>query len=169
MATILHTWHPQLEEWMRRGAIVVVAQTPGLVERLLRVIDPGTGDVVVVDSFTAGKRQLMLKPRLLITELRLGEYNGLHLALRAQAQAVPTVVIGDADPVLQRDAAAMGATYVTVDGPIADRIQALLPLTRGLPPTTPARDVAWGAYSAHAPWDPASAWHTVLETPATTH
>jgi hypothetical protein len=53
-----------------------------------------------------------LEPDLLITELKLGEHNGLHLALRARAKSVPAVVIGEPDPVLERDAFQLGAMFL---------------------------------------------------------
>ena len=131
---------------MKRRTVLVVARTPGLVDALLPVLDPRANDVVVAHSFTAGKRQLALQPDLLITELRLGEYNGLHLALRAQAQSVPTIVIGHADPVLQREAVNLGASYVATDEPVAGPVEALLH-DMGLQPTV--SDIAWGMYSGH--------------------
>jgi hypothetical protein len=50
-----------------------------------------------------------------ISEVRLGEYNGLHLASRARANAIPVVVIGGADHVLERDAREMDVLYVHDD------------------------------------------------------
>src|SRR5690606_29444671 len=51
-------------------------------------------------------------PALLISEVRLGEYNGLHLALRARARDIPAVIVGDADPVLEHDARQLGAAFL---------------------------------------------------------
>ena len=150
---------------MKRPIILIVAQSPGLVETLLPVVDPGINDVIVVDSFTGGKQHLMLQPHLLVTELRLGEYNGLHLALRAQAHDVPAIVIGDADAVLQRDAATFGASYVTLDEPIAERVHTLLQRAVRLHRRVPATDVSWQVYPAHARASgTGSAWDAVLAT-----
>jgi hypothetical protein len=165
VATKLQSEEPQLEEWMTRPTVLVVAQTPGLVDTLLPVLGP-SANVVVVSSFAAGKRQLVFQPRLLITELRLGEYNGLHLALRAQAHGVASVVLGAADPVLQRDAIALGATYLTMDEPIAERIEALLHAAT-LQPRVPATDVAWGVYSGQAQPSGTAVWQAVLAPRAT--
>ena len=154
---------------MKRPIILVVAQSPDLVDTLLPILDPGANDVIVVDSFTGGKQHLMLQPHLLITELRLGEYNGLHLALRAQAYEVPAIVIGDADPVLQRDAASFGASYLTLDEAVAERVQTLLQRTVRLRPRVPATDVSWQVYPGHArPSGTASPWEAVLATRITT-
>src|SRR5690242_13904673 len=53
-------------------------------------------------------------PLLLVTEVRLGAYNGLQLALRARTAGPRVTVIvmsGYADTVLQRDAERAGATF----------------------------------------------------------
>jgi DNA-binding response OmpR family regulator len=91
---------------------LVVAQTPSLVTALLSHLDSSSYDVTVVRGFAAGKTHLDLEPDLLLTELRLGEYNGLHLALRAGAARIPAAVIGEPDTVLERDAAKLGASYI---------------------------------------------------------
>ena len=53
-------------------------------------------------------------PDLLVTEVKLGEFNGLQLAIRAHVHSpmIPTIVIGDDDIVLERDALAQQARYV---------------------------------------------------------
>jgi DNA-binding response OmpR family regulator len=66
----------------------------------------------LVTSFDDAKARLPSRPDLLISEVRLAEYNGLHLVSRAQALGIRSIVIGEADPVLERDAHDMGATYL---------------------------------------------------------
>jgi|SRR5437764_14439246 len=54
-------------------------------------------------------------PDLLMTDVRLGAYNGLHLVIRAHAAhpEMPAIVVDtDHDPVLEREANEAGATYV---------------------------------------------------------
>jgi DNA-binding NtrC family response regulator len=53
-------------------------------------------------------------PDLLVTEVKLGEFNGLQLAIRAHIHSpmISTIVIGDDDIVLERDALAEQARYV---------------------------------------------------------
>ena len=53
-------------------------------------------------------------PDFLVTEVRLGEFNGLQLAIRAHVHSptISTIVIGDDDIVLERDALAQQARYV---------------------------------------------------------
>jgi two-component system response regulator RegA len=88
-----------------------VAETLSLVSSLS---DMGF-QVTVSDNFRDARARLMSAPALLITELRLGEYNGLHLVFRAKsirpdiAAIIRTQI---ADPLLQLEAERMGATFV---------------------------------------------------------
>jgi DNA-binding NtrC family response regulator len=93
------------------------------------------------DFVGARARLLASPPHLLVTNIRLGAYNGLHLAHLAATLALPTrvIVYGDADSVaLAREAQIAGAFYVP-----GQRIAAALPayLDAELPPTD-RRDVA---------------------------
>ena len=67
---------------------------------------------MIAASFAAAKQQIDEHPSLVVSEVRLGEYNGLHLALRAQVRGVPAVLIGEPDSVLEREAAQLGAVYL---------------------------------------------------------
>ena len=67
----------------------------------------------VVVGFAAAKEALAARPDLLITELKLGAHNGLHLAIRAGVQGTPTIIVGDPDPVLEREARRQHATYLS--------------------------------------------------------
>jgi DNA-binding NtrC family response regulator len=67
------------------------------------------------DFANARARLLARPPDLLVTNSRLGAYNGLHLAYLAAAAPLPTrvVIYGDADSVaLAREAQSAGAFYV---------------------------------------------------------
>jgi DNA-binding NtrC family response regulator len=71
--------------------------------------------VIASDNFHEAKALLREPPALLVSELRLSEYNGLHLVLRAKSArpdmaAIVTTQV--ADPVLQAEAERMGATFV---------------------------------------------------------
>lgn len=72
-------------------------------------------EVALVTSFAGAKVQLQSGIDLLVSEIRLGEYNGLHLASRAHAHHIPAVVLGESDVVLERDAQQMGVAYVPFD------------------------------------------------------
>jgi DNA-binding NtrC family response regulator len=72
---------------------------------------------IVAETFLDAKRALTsVRPSVLVTAVRLREYNGLHLVSRARARwpGLPTLVTCDADdPVLHREAQRFGATFVT--------------------------------------------------------
>lgn len=72
--------------------------------------------VTLTDNFEMAKRLLTrLSPLVLVTEVRLGAYNGIHLALRcSMAPTRVTVVVTSSfpDAIQQRDVEAIGATFV---------------------------------------------------------
>jgi DNA-binding NtrC family response regulator len=75
-------------------------------------------DAVAVTSFDDALRALRTsRPDLLATEVRLGDYNGLHLALRAHAlyPELPIIVIGSEKDGAS-DAESFGATFLPLSG-----------------------------------------------------
>lgn len=72
--------------------------------------------VTVADGFTSARARLVRRPpAVLVTEIRLGYHNGLHLAHIARWRRRQTILVVTShhrDPVLTRDAAALGATFV---------------------------------------------------------
>jgi len=94
-------------------SVLVVAPTPQLAATLTGWLTEAGCGVILVTSFSAGKSRLADGPSILISEIRLGDYNGLHLALRAKASDIPTIVVGNADPVLEREAERLGVAYLT--------------------------------------------------------
>ena len=102
---------------------------PNLSDFAVLVVDPDPADRLFVttaliaagfgirtaDNYHDARSLLAVsRPLLLMTEVRLGAYNGLQLALRARAATprIPVLVMsGWADPVLQRDAESAGATF----------------------------------------------------------
>jgi DNA-binding NtrC family response regulator len=68
-------------------------------------------------DFHSARLLLAYRPHLLITELRLGQYNGLHLVLHASVvrpRMAAIVASRSGDAVVQRDAETMGATFVQI-------------------------------------------------------
>ena len=94
---------------------IVVVSEPGLANDLVTWLRAETYRVTTVGTFAAAKAQLRSQPNLVITQLKLGEHNGLHVALRARCQGIPAVVIGEPDAVFERDAVQLGASYVTTE------------------------------------------------------
>ena len=99
--------------WRQRA--LLVAPTVELARNLSRWLTDEGYRVALVASFAEGKASLCSDPDLLVAEVRLGEYNGLHLASHARARGVPAVVVGDADVVLERDAHEMHIAYAYSD------------------------------------------------------
>jgi DNA-binding response OmpR family regulator len=97
----------------RRHHVVIVAQNPALATALLSWLGSAGYELAIVTTFAAAKALLDTEPALLISEVKLGEYNGLHLALRARGRSIPAIVIGPQDPVLRKDAEELGASYLT--------------------------------------------------------
>jgi DNA-binding response OmpR family regulator len=71
--------------------------------------------ITVAESFQEAKHAMRVPPLLLIAEVRLGEFNGLHLVLRGRASrpAMAAIVTSETDdPVIRTEAEAMTATFV---------------------------------------------------------
>jgi DNA-binding response OmpR family regulator len=98
---------------LSRPHVLVVTQNRAVANTLLSALLPQGFELSVVTTFTAAKTRLQTHPDLVIADVKLGAYNGIHLAVRAQAVEIPALVIGPDDPVLRRDAVAMGATYLS--------------------------------------------------------
>jgi DNA-binding response OmpR family regulator len=95
--------------------ILVVAQSTSLASRLLTWLGDAQHEVVVANTFGAAKHHLATHPDLLIAEVKLGEYNGLHLALRGRALGIPAIVLGAADEAFSRQAEQLGAEYASTE------------------------------------------------------
>jgi len=66
---------------------------------------------VCVDFSSARSRLIASPPDLLVANIRLRDYNALHLVLRASAQTRCIVYATHHDPLLAREAQAAGAFY----------------------------------------------------------
>lgn len=93
--------------------VLVVVPTGGVTRTLAPSLRSAGFEPDVVSDFASAKEVLGTCPELLITELKLGAFNGLHLAIRAGAQGTPTIIIGEPDPVLEAEAKRQHARYVT--------------------------------------------------------
>ena len=91
---------------------VLLVGPSGLVQSLAPILTAAGYELTVVADFGRARALLDSHPDLLITELKLGNYNGLHLAIRAHAANTPAIVVGTPDPVLEAEAERQGATYV---------------------------------------------------------
>jgi hypothetical protein len=102
--------------------LVVNADPLQLTEQVLAIAE-GAFPVVGVDSYEVGRALLhRMSPDILVASVRLGRHNGLHLSLLASLERglKATIVVGDADPVLQSEAIRMGARYLVTPCSRAD-------------------------------------------------
>lgn len=85
--------------------------------------------VTLADNFHQAKTLLDMQPPLvLVTEVRLGAYNGLQLALRHDeglGRPAAIVMSAFADPVLQQEAERAGATFVVKPVPEPELVAAV--------------------------------------------
>jgi DNA-binding response OmpR family regulator len=93
--------------------VLVVAPSRPLARELAAILKSAGYAPIVVSDFVVAKTLLEARPDFLISELKLGAYNGLHLAIRAAGQSTPAIIIGDADPVLQAEAERYKAAFLT--------------------------------------------------------
>ena len=95
--------------------ILVVAPTHDVADRIRRCA--AGHEIVVRADFGSAKSELDRQPPdLLIAQVRLGAFNGLHLAIRAQGLGLPTqtILIGERDAVLESEARQQHARYLTL-------------------------------------------------------
>jgi DNA-binding response OmpR family regulator len=106
--------------------------------------------VTCVNTFAAARLHLQMKPGVVITELKLGAYNGLHLAVRANATRIPVVVLGERDAFFEREARQLGTTYIAYDEATRERIVSYVDTTIRSASTSDASQVSWIGKSAIA-------------------
>lgn len=108
----------------QRHQILIVAETQALANKLRGWLNASGYWTTVVGSYAAAKFHLEMQPSMAIAELRLGEYNGLQLAVRASSSHVPVLVLGERDRFFEHEAEQLGAAYLAVDDLDSDRIVA---------------------------------------------
>jgi DNA-binding NtrC family response regulator len=112
----------------RRSILIVEPNRAQLIETASALRSIGYL-VSEASDFNEGNRILSSEPPdLLITGLKLGAYNGLHLVVRAHARhpEMATIVTSDtADPVLEAEARKHNATYLTKPWQNQDFIRAI--------------------------------------------
>jgi len=95
--------------------VLVVAPHADVAETVVGWLTSQGHETRLVTDFVSAKPELDAHPPdLLVTEIKLGAFNGLHLAIRAHSQCTrtSTIVIGDADNALEREAFEQHASYV---------------------------------------------------------
>lgn len=97
-------------------SLLLVDDDLSLLGALSRFMADSGFQVVPCSTFEDAKREIgTLRPDILITDVRLGAYNGLQLALLARDVRPDVRVVvfsGFDDPVLKQEARRIGATYL---------------------------------------------------------
>ena len=110
--------------------VLVVSPTPSVAKAVVASARANGYRTVVVHSFVEAKKHLALGPNLVVTELKLGEFNGLHLALRAATTDIPAIVIADA--AFEHEVEHFGATWIAQDALSGEALQtAMLRVLQG--------------------------------------
>ena len=111
------------------NTILVVDDSPSSVAGLVDAFAASGLTAAGAHGFADALKMLEgVEPELLVTGVRLGPYNGLHLLMRVRAlyPRAAAIVLGPADPMLAGDARALGAeAYLTTHSPEAVLFAAL--------------------------------------------
>ena len=95
--------------------ILVATQNRVLAENLRDWLDAEGYTTILADTYAAAKVHLDLQPAAIIASVKLGEYNGLHLAIRAKTNQIPALIVGERDCFFLHEAEHLGATYIAID------------------------------------------------------
>ena len=135
--------------------VLVVSPTPSIAQALTFSVRRSGYQPVVVARFADAKQHLTALPHLLVTELKLGEYNGLQLAIRAMGLSIPTIVVADAS--FENEVENLGSMWVSPETAKSEAFPAaLLELAiGGMPRDT---TVAWQDADSVKPHPEATGW-----------
>jgi len=102
--------------YARVASLLIVDDDPSVLEPLSRYLAESGFHVASSRVFDEAKHHIAtVRPDIVITDVRLGAFNGLQLAIlardvRPDAQVI--VISGFDDPVLKEEARRIGATYL---------------------------------------------------------
>src|SRR5262245_9823802 len=98
------------------GLIFVVHADPGTLKGLEALLSQHAFTVAAIDSFARAKEHLnAVSPDLLIVDVKLGPFNGLHLVVRSSLDHpnLPAIVTHDQpDPVIESEARRLHADFI---------------------------------------------------------
>jgi DNA-binding NtrC family response regulator len=95
--------------------VLLVDDDPGVLNLVQQWLSSAGYTVIACDRFETAKQHLAKQvPDILVTDVRLGAYNGLQLVILAKQQGQVAAVVMSAfdDPTLRKEAAQSGAGYV---------------------------------------------------------
>ena len=112
-----------------RGTVLVVDSHPDDLAATLRILGDAGYQATGSIGFEDGRAMLKaVEPLMLISTIRLGRFNGLHLVARARIShpELPAIVTHHVfDPVLEAEARLQGATFLVLPRPGAALIEAV--------------------------------------------
>jgi hypothetical protein len=100
--------------------VLLVSPTSRLSRAVTTFIQRAGCHVALAGNFQSGKLQMDAAPDLVITELKLGEYNGLQLALRGRATGIPVIVL--ADDSYEHEVEQLGAVWMSPEAAASDEL-----------------------------------------------
>ena len=105
--------------------VLVVAPTPSIGRAVVESAKRSGYQTVVVRTFAEAKKHLRTVPDLLVTELKLAEFNGLHLALRAAATETPAIIVSETS--FEHEVEQLGASWISPEAAVqGDELSALM-------------------------------------------
>ena len=115
------------------ATVLVVDDDPGVVRLLTDVLESAGYRTIGAESFEEGKRLLIEKqPSVLITDVRLGMFNGLQLALLRPPGTAVIVISGYLDRTLEAETKRLGGVYLLKPVPSAVLLETIRSLTSGV-------------------------------------
>jgi CheY-like chemotaxis protein len=112
---------------MRMPVLVVGVEESERTQRAEALVRAGFTTLPVGSFLEARDVLTEIEPEALLTDVQLGDYNGLHLVAIAQVEHPRTtcVVVGPRDPALQSESYHLGARYL-VEPIAAERVASIL-------------------------------------------
>jgi DNA-binding response OmpR family regulator len=152
---------------MKSRRVLIVAADARIAHRLIAWATSEGHETRFCSVFAEAREELETRPPdLFITEVRLGEYNGFHLVIRAQWRgcATPTIIVGEPDAQLETEARQLGVEYL----PRPLDPEALAGIARAMLETTPptpaeSREPAAADRAAGPVWTPPAAMRALQE------
>jgi two-component system C4-dicarboxylate transport response regulator DctD len=106
--------------------VLIVDDDTEVVETLREILERAGHAVQTATSFEDGKRLLVdAPPDVLVTDIRLGRYNGLQLAVIRPAGTTLVVISGHPDSTLEAETSRLGGRFILKPVSAQDLIEAI--------------------------------------------
>jgi DNA-binding response OmpR family regulator len=105
-------------------SVLFVSPTAHFLRTVPPVIRQAGFRVRLAKTFESARTALLDAPDVLVTELKLGEYNGLQLALRGRTLGTVSIVIADSS--FEREIERLGAVWVSPEEADGDKLERMI-------------------------------------------